>query len=240
MKPDEETSVYLISNFTHQIINPLNGVIGTIDNILDGTVTQKKIDMRLREVRGQLECAVALIRNLAFFAQYTANYGKQRQDKMDKICVIPQVVIEALGFYQEQARQKDIAIELRERYKQHAVKGNPDLLRQALMNIFDNGVKYGLPNTMIEVKNWIQKESGDLIITVSGLSVGFEKEEDIFALGVRGEAAKLVLSSGTGIGLHVTKLIVENVFGGAIKAEHVPKTKMTNFEIRLPGGFLNA
>jgi len=159
LKLNEDYVLYLLANFTHQIINPLNGVIGTIDNLIDGTTQQDKFPVRLRSVRGQLECTVSLIRNLAFFAQYTAEYGQVRQHKMDKISVIPQIVIEALTFYQEQARQKNIAIELRKRWRQYAVKGNPDLLRQVLMNIFDNGVKYGLPDSMIETKMWIQKKT---------------------------------------------------------------------------------
>jgi signal transduction histidine kinase len=239
MRLDEDYTLYLLSNFTHQVINPLNGVIGTIDNILDGTVPTDKLLTRLGGVRGQLECTVSLIRNLAFFARYTANYAEVKRDKMDKICVIPQVVIEAATFYQEQARQRGMAIELRERWKQNAVKGNPDLLRQVLMNIFDNGVKYGLDNTMIEVENAIQKRTGDLLLTVKGPSVGFSRSEDIFGLGIRGEAAQHILSSGTGIGLHVCKMIVENVFGGSIRANHSQRTGVTTFDIRLPGGFVH-
>ena len=177
MKFNEEYVLYLLSNFTHQVINPLNGVIGTIDNLLDGTTPMEKFPVRLSSVRGQLECTVSLIRNLAFFAQYTADYGQIKRHKMDKTCIVPQVLIEALTFYQEQARQKNIGIELRERWKQLAVKGNPDLFRQVMMNIFDNGVKYGLPDSMIETKMWIQKKTGDLIITVSGPSIGFDANE---------------------------------------------------------------
>ena len=107
------------------------------------------------------------------------------------------------------------------------------------MNIYDNGVKYGLPNSMIETKTWIQRKTGDLIITVSAQSIEFDSDEDIFALGTRGKAAQRELSSGTGIGLHVCKLIVENVLGGKITGQHVFRTTLTTFEIRLPGGFLH-
>jgi signal transduction histidine kinase len=238
MKLDEDYTLLLLSNFTHQVINPLNGVMGSLDNILDGRLAPDKIPIRLRAVRGQLECTVSLIRNLAFFVQYTTDYAKVKVDKMEKVCVIPQVIIEAATFYQEQGKQRGIAIELRNRAVQNAVKGNPDILRQVLMNIFDNGVKYGLQQSMIEVEDWIQKNSNDLIITISGASIGFSPDEDIFGLGIRGHQATQVLASGTGLGLHVCKLIVENVFGGKISAQHVARTKMTTFEIRLPGGFV--
>src|SRR6266478_5910442 len=187
MKLDEDYTLLLLSNFTHQVINPLNGVMGSLDNILDGHVPSDKVPIRLRGIRGQLETTVSLIRNLAFFVQYTTNYPAEKHDKMDKVCVIPQVIIEAASFYQEQGKQRGIGIELRNRAVQNAIRGNPDILRQVLMNIFDNGVKYGLDGSMIEVNDWIQKNSGDVIIKISGESIGFNPEEDIFGLGIRGK-----------------------------------------------------
>src|ERR1035438_9966568 len=141
MKLSDEKTIFLLSNFTHQVINPLNGILGTLDNIIDGTVPPARIETRLRSARGQLECTVSLVRNLAFFAQYTANYADVVKGKSEKECVIPQLLIEAAQFFQEQGREHSNAIEINERWKQIAVKGNPDLFRQVFMNIFDNGVK---------------------------------------------------------------------------------------------------
>lgn len=117
--------------------------------------------------------------------------------------------------------------------------GNPDLLRQVFMNIFDNGVKYGLPDEKLVVKYWIKLGNRDLIIEFCGKSIGFLNGEDIFELGVRGAAARSKTSSGTGLGLHICKLIIENVFQGKIKAEYAAKTKITKFTIWLPKGFDN-
>ncbi|MFZ2446861.1 MAG: HAMP domain-containing sensor histidine kinase [Syntrophobacteraceae bacterium] len=230
--------MYLLSNITHQIINPLNGVIGTLDNIIDGTVTRDKAPQKLRSARGQLECTVSLIRNLAFFAQYSSEYGKKVSSKMDKTCIIPQVIIEAAQFFQEQGHLDNIRIELENRQVQNAIKGNPDLLRQVFMNIFDNGIKYSYPNTIIEAKNWIQKKTGHLIIQISSNSVPFQSKEDIFGLGIRGKGAEERTSSGSGLGLHICKLIIENVFGGSISAEYHTESNTAVFEIRIPDAFL--
>ena len=235
---DNET-LYLLSNFTHQIINPLNGVLGTIDNVIDGTVPEDKTEMRLRSARGQLECTVSLVRNLAFFAEYTADYSNFARGKSDKICVIPQLLIEAAQFFQEQGRTKGISIEVNERHKQYAIHGNPDLLRQIFMNIFDNGVKYALGEAKLEVNYWIKQANQNVIIEIFGRSVGFTEADKIFSLGTRGIAAREKTSSGSGLGLHICKLIVENVFKGKIAAEHSTTTKMTKFTIWLPGGFDN-
>jgi signal transduction histidine kinase len=105
------------------------------------------------------------------------------------------------------------------------------------MNIFDNGVKYGLPGEMIEANYWIKSNTGELIVEILGKSVGFNQEEDVFALGTRGKAAQEKTSSGTGLGLNICKLIIENVFKGKIAGEHSRATKITKFTIWLPGGY---
>jgi len=65
-----DATMHLIANITHQAINPIGGVIGTLDNIIDGTISENRRDQRLRSARAQLEYTVSLIRNLAFFAEY--------------------------------------------------------------------------------------------------------------------------------------------------------------------------
>ncbi|ATE61960.1 hypothetical protein CCZ27_20080 [Thauera sinica] len=106
------------------------------------------------------------------------------------------------------------------------------------MNLFDNFVKYGVPESTVEVKHWIQRKSGDLIVTMSGASTPFDSSEDIFAVGVRGKSAAAKTSSGSGLGLHICKLIVERLFRGSIHARFVPHTQLANFQLRIPGAFI--
>lgn len=234
---NKDVTMHLIANITHQAINPIGGVIGTLDNIIDGTISGERRDQRLRSARAQLEYTVSLIRNLAFFAQYGGEDIPTRRGSI-KSTVIPQNLIEAAMFFQEQAQNKGVQIEVKDRHIQNAVKGDPDLLRQVFMNIFDNYIKYSNKNSIVEVKNWIQKKTGDVIIEISGMSIPFDSGEDIFALGARGKHAKSATSAGSGLGLHICKLIVEKVFEGKISASYIYDRRTSIFEIRIPGGFV--
>ena len=235
----EDAHIYrLLSNFTHQVINPLNGVIGTLDNIVDGTISAQNTLQRVNSSRAQLECTVGLIRNLAYFAEFSAG-NENAPLKVDKVCIIPQLLIEAAQFYQEQAKLDKMRIELNEKSHQLAVRGNPDLLRQVFMNIFDNAVKYGEPGSLVNVKYWHKQSPEQVIITIDGKSVGFDRSEKIFELGYRGRSARARTSSGSGIGLSICELIISNVFKGKITGECASATNITTFTIRLPGGFDN-
>jgi K+-sensing histidine kinase KdpD len=236
-KKSEDNTMHLIANITHQAINPIGGVIGTLDNIIDGTISESRRIQRLKSARAQLEYTVSLIRNLAFFAQYG---GEEIPSKIDshKTTVIPQNLIEAAMFFQEQGENKGVRIEVMERNIQNSIYGNPDLMRQVFMNIFDNYIKYAPDNTTVEIRHWIQKKTNDLIIQVEGESTPFDSDENIFELGVRGKLAEGITSAGSGLGLHICKLIVEKVFKGTISASYVHSSHIARFEIRVPGGFI--
>lgn len=65
---------------------------------------------------------------------------------------------------------KNIEIKLIDRVTQNTVSGHHELIRQVLMNIFDNFTKYGKRGHPVEVDQRIQKSSGMAIIEIKGLS----------------------------------------------------------------------
>ena len=100
-KPPEGIDLLLLANFVHQVVNPLNGVAGTLDNLAEGRIKQaSRQEQRLAAARGQIEQCITLMRNLAFLVQ-----GEGADER--KIVVLPQVIIEAAQFFQEDGKTKD-------------------------------------------------------------------------------------------------------------------------------------
>jgi signal transduction histidine kinase len=127
----------LLANFTHQVINPLNGVAGTLDNLIDGTIGENRRDQRTRAIRAQLEGVITLVRNLAYLSSAQFEAGQP-----NRITVLPQTIIEAAMYYQEEGATKKIKIDLLNNRDQNKLPGHPEVLRQVLMNLFDNAIKY--------------------------------------------------------------------------------------------------
>jgi signal transduction histidine kinase len=225
----------LLANFVHQVVNPLNGVAGTLDNLVDGVIVdEKRREQRLRAARAQLEQCITLIRNLAYLAQGFDEL--QEQDK--KIIVLPQVIIEAAMFYAEDAENSGIRFELKDRAEQNRVAGHPDLFRQVLMNIFDNCKKYSKYGSEVVIRQRIQKTTQNAIITIENEPRVAMDPTDIprlFDLGFRGSNARRIISSGTGLGLYISKKIIESVHAGSIDVQAERGSKLL-FVIRLPGG----
>src|SRR5271157_134304 len=226
----------LLANFVHQLINPLNGVIGTIDNIIDGTVPDERRDQRLRAARAQLEWTALLVRNLAYFTGTSMAPGAPGGTLPQKTCVFPQLIIEAAQFFQEIGTTRSISIELSDPRTQYTTRGSPDLIRHVFMNIFDNEIKYSDEFTKVLVKTRVQKKTRDLIIEVINKGIGFSKQDSarLFEVGFRGKEATERIKSGTGLGLYICKRIIEDLHNGRIEAEHSVSSRTTVFRIRIP------
>jgi signal transduction histidine kinase len=226
----------LLANFVHQVINPLNGVSGTLDNLIDGTIQEHRREQRLKAARAQIEHSIMLVRNLAYFSNISLDPQNTNPGKVQKTCVIPQVIIEAAMYFQEMAQHKGLTIDLTDRVTQYRVQGNPDLLRQVFMNLFDNAVKYSIPHNKILIEPRVQKKTNSLIIEVSsvGTPIPFEERDRIFELGFRSAAAKAQVASGTGLGLHICRTIIREIHGGDIAVESSEKTKHVSFLLKFP------
>jgi K+-sensing histidine kinase KdpD len=237
--PDGQVfSLTLMSNFVHQVVNPLNAVCGTLDNIVNGDVPQGSIKQRIAASRSQIEYCVELIRNLAFLAEYTRDPVLYRERHLGRVTVIPQVLIQAAQFFQETARKKKMKIHMVDRETQVKLKADPDLLRQVFINLFDNGVKYAHHSSDITVTSHIQKKTGDLLIEVTNHSDPIPRElwDKIFDAGFRGENAQRLIASGTGLGLYICRLIL-SVYDGSI-AYSATRSNESVFTIRLPGAYI--
>jgi signal transduction histidine kinase len=149
--------------------------------------------------------------------------------------ILPQVVIEAVQFFQIMAEKKGIHIEMDDSKTQYRVLIRPELLRQVFINIFDNWLKYGLENQTVHVITHANKKD-ELVVEIVGKSVGFDNNqaEKLFDLGFRSEEAKNRVAQGSGIGLYICRQIVNKALTGRITAEHQTRKDETLFRIAIP------
>lgn len=95
------------------------------------------------------------------------------------------------------------------------IKGK-DVLELAFYALIENGLKYCPENHTVTVD--VKDENKNTIISVSsfGPKILYDERESIFEKGVRGKIAKETGNTGSGIGLYMTKKIVEEIFNGKV------------------------
>jgi signal transduction histidine kinase len=236
VKPPLALDPAFVLNFTHQIINPLNGIVGTVDNLIDGTISEQRRPQRLRALRAQLSHIIELVRNLAYLSQLSTDQGREGLRKAAGEVNLPSVIIEAMQFFQEKGVGRGIQLELLDRASQYVVRGQVDLLRQVFLNLFENATKYADLGTKAEVAIRPQKSTRALIVEVTNAGPGFpyRERELLFEAGFRGDIARATVASGSGLGLYICREILHLAHGASIEAEHSERKRLTTFRIRFP------
>src|SRR5262249_436216 len=94
-----------------------------------------------------------------------------------------------------------------------ALNLDADKMLQALGNLVDNAIKYSLPGKPVLLN--LSAAKNDLTITISDKGIGIARDEHqkIFDKFFRSRQALLSHTSGTGLGLYVTKNIIEQHHG---------------------------
>ncbi len=213
----------LTSGIAHELNNPLNNIGLTIEALLDDVEAYSAQERRhmLEQAYTQVERASATVRNLLDFT---------RKDRSAFTTLsVADVVESALRLVANEARLTGVTPELSLDGSIPAVRGNPHDLQQVFVNLFLNAVQAMPEGGSLRVS--VSRDSGDLVrVDVEDEGVGIPPEtlEEIFDPFFTTKE----LGEGTGLGLSVSRGIVEKHGGTISVASEVGKG--TAFSVHLP------
>ena len=110
------------------------------------------------------------------------------------------------------------------------IKADQSLLRIALSNLIDNGLKFSPTSRPVEIQVGSQGSEAVIRVIDRGMGIGAEDQSRIFEKYFR--AASVKGMHGTGLGLHIVRRIID-LHGGAIHMASQPGTG-TTFSVHLP------
>ena len=113
-----------------------------------------------------------------------------------------------------------------------AIEASAKQMRELVMNLVSNGIKYNHPGGNVWVEAW--QEKGSLYIRVKDDGCGIDRQEQgrIFERFYRVDKGRSKKIGGTGLGLSIVKHIVE-YYSGSIQLESEPG-KGSCFTVELP------
>ncbi len=226
-----------IGNMSHELRTPLTCVIGLSSTLLQWSFTEKETLIPVEKQRKYLQTIqdsgkklMELINDILEFAQIEA--GKSilniKEFSLKNICffLIKNIQKEA------ETHQIHLKLELLLEENEENFCGDPERIKQILLNLLSNGIKFTPVNGTVILRVWregnyvlFQIEDTGIGISNNQLSLLFEKFQQL-------EPSRQRIYGGTGLGLALTKQLVE-LHQGKIEVESVVD-RGSIFTVQLP------
>jgi len=203
-----------VSFATHQLRTPLAGIKWMLELAAQGAEVPAETRSYLQDAREANERLIRLVNDLLDASRLESG----------RLAIAPQET--HLG---ELTRSvvEEVGPLIRERGHRLSVTGgealpplwlDPQLLRQVVLNLVSNAIKYTLPGGEIAIRMTRDGESVRWAIQDSGVGIPKQAQGRLFEKFYRGENVLTLETEGTGLGLYLVRLIVEQ-FGGKVRCE---------------------
>jgi two-component system phosphate regulon sensor histidine kinase PhoR len=216
---DEQKSVHrrnaeFVSNVAHEMKTPLAGIKAYVELLGDADLDPATRDSFLETIDVQTDRLKRLIDNLLNMARIEAGVVHVAKEPISLNACLE----EAARIVQPSAAAKkiDLKIELTSLYVN--LYADRDLLMQAALNLLSNAVKYTPDGGTVTLRS--MGAEGEAIFEVIDTGVGLDEtdRERVFEKFYR-VTKDSHMAPGTGLGLALVKLIVEDVHGGRLTVE---------------------
>jgi PAS domain S-box-containing protein len=222
-----------LANVSHEIRTPMNCILGMTELALDGPLTA--------EQREYLELAKTSTNSLLTIINDILDFSKVEAGKLELDLArlsLSEMLETIVKHFTLRARQKKLKLGY------HVAPGTPDLLlgdggriRQVLTNLIGNAIKFTENGSVtVRVGTEFQSESEAVLrfeVADTGIGIPREKQQMIFDAFAQVDGSATRRYGGTGLGLTISRQIVE-LMDGHIGLESEPgKGSRFHFSIRL-------
>ena len=223
-----------LSHMSHDLRTPINGIIGMLaiqEKTLDDTERQRACRAKIRV---SAEHLLSLVNDVLQVSKLESGMPTDVEEPFD----LHDTLESCIAILSAQAEEAGIRLVLEEVDLRHSrLIGNALHLKQILMNVIDNAIRYNRPNgsVFVQVKETACRNgvvNCRFVIEDTGIGIGEDFKKHIFEPFTQEHQGARTHYNGVGLGMSIAKKLVDQMGGSIEVVSQVGKGSV--FQITLP------
>jgi two-component system sensor histidine kinase/response regulator len=217
-----------LANMSHEIRTPMNAIIGFTDVVLDGELPPAS-RQHMQTVQRSARALLGLLNDILD----TAKLENGAVELESRPFALRQLCEDVLSTLELGARRKGLELRLQVDDRLPAVlEGDPLRLRQVLLNLAGNAVKFTEQGSVTVSARCIEGDQIEIEVVDTGIGIPADRLERIFDPFSQADATMTRRFGGTGLGTTIARQLVQ-LMGGRIGVQSTPG-EGSRFWVHLP------
>ncbi len=207
-----------VANVSHESRTPLTSIKGMLETLRDGAVDDPQIrDRFLETMEGETDRLIRLVNDLLLLSKADSNALNLHTESTD----LSKLVREIIDQLSPEIETENLDFKLEISPDLPSVPADPDRIRQVIVNLLDNAIKYSHDGGAITV-TMMAGQDGSVVTRIRDEGIGIPAD-DLPRIGerfYRTDKARSRANGGTGLGLAIARTLVE-AHGGKLTVESI-------------------
>lgn len=201
----EDMRSEFVSDISHELRTPMTSISGFISGILDGTIPPEKEKEYLKIVYDESNRLAKLTNDMLEMSKRTSPEYKLDISEFDineliRLCIIQ---------LEQNITDKSLELDVNLTDSKLMVLGDKGSIQRVIINILDNAIKFGFPDSTITIS--ATKKATKVYVSIGNLGIGIDEKDinHIFDRFYKTDKSRSKDTKGAGLGLALSKNIID-------------------------------
>lgn len=228
LEKDMKHEKRLTSDVAHELRTPLMAMLATVEAMQDGVYPTD--DEHLETVASETRRLARLVQQMLDLSRMENSTAPLNLEPVDMVPFVRSIVNGQERLFAD----RDLRLRFADETQGHddVVEADPDMITQCVINLMSNAMRYTPEGGWVVVSVLSDRKHVDIAVSDTGIGIAKDDLSRIFGRFWRADASRAREAGGLGVGLAVTKQIVERHHGYISVESELGKG--TTFTIHLP------